>query len=198
MSIRITRVYTRSGDKRETGLVGGMRAPKDSQKIEAYGTIDELNAIIGITRSLNENTSALSKDYNPSRLECVLKCLQNELFNLGSDIATPPNKTNRSEYIIKEEHVKKIEETIDDFNKGLSTLNSFVLPGGSIIGAFLHQARTICRRAERVVIGLSRIEKVEETHTKYLNRLSDLLFVLSRWVNKELGRSECLWRKGLI
>ncbi len=196
MAIRINRVYTRTGDKGETGLVGGKRVPKDSPRIEAYGTVDELNSIIGLARVFNEER--LKEGEAHRFLDQVLRDIQEELFNLGSELATPPDSRHKGVITIGGEQVKRIEEIIDDCQKTLEPLKSFILPGGGRIGGYLHQCRTVCRRAEREVLRLSRLEETSEWGIKYINRLSDLFFVLSRWVGKHLGEQEYLWQRGLV
>jgi len=195
MPIRITRVYTRTGDRGETALVGGKRVPKDASRIEAYGTIDELNAVVGVARVFNEERLAESEGHR--WLDEVLRRLQNQLFDLGSELATPDDAAYEGMYRVGDAEVREIEALIDRCQTELAPLKSFVLPGGGRIGAFLHQARTVCRRAEREILRLSRVEPVGEWPLKYVNRLSDLLFVLSRWVAKRLGEQEYLWERGL-
>ncbi len=195
MAIRITRVYTRTGDKGETGLVGGKRVPKDSPRIEAYGTIDELNSIVGLARLFNEER--LKEGEAHRFLDEVLRKIQDELFDLGSELATPSDFTYEGIYRMGEGEVKKIEEIIDKCQQDLGPLKSFVLPGGGRIGGYLHQCRTVCRRAEREILRLSRVEEISEWPLRYVNRLSDLFFVLSRWVGKHLGEREYLWQRGL-
>jgi cob(I)alamin adenosyltransferase len=195
MAIRITRVYTRTGDKGETALVGGKRVPKDSQRIEAYGTIDELNAIVGLARAFNEEKLTESEAHR--FLDLVLRQIQDELFDLGSELATPPDFFQEGMYRVGEREVKKIEQLIDECQKGLEPLKSFVLPGGGKLGAYLHQCRTVCRRAEREILRLSRVEEMSDWPLKYVNRLSDLFFVLSRWISKQSGEEEYLWQRGL-
>ena len=192
MAIRINRVYTRGGDKGETSLVGGQRIAKDSIRIESYGTVDELNAILGVVRVANRDAAGASKA-DRGRLDTILTRLQNELFNLGSDLATLPGDRHPKQPLIEPRHVTWIEKTIDELNDGLPELKSFVLPGGGPVGAFLHQARTVCRRAERIVTTLARQEAIGGQCLVYLNRLSDLLFVLSRWAAKTRNEPEPLW-----
>ena len=193
--VRITRVYTRTGDKGETALVGGRRVPKDSPRIEAYGTIDELNSIVGLARVFNEERL---KDGEAHRfLDEVLRKIQDELFDLGSELATPADFTYEGMHRLGEKEVKRIEELIDECQKELGPLKSFVLPGGGKIGGYLHQCRTVCRRAEREILRLSRVEEIGEWPLKYVNRLSDLFFVLARWVGKRTGEKEYLWQRGL-
>lgn len=195
MAIRITRVYTRTGDKGETALVGGRRVPKDSARIEAYGAIDELNSIIGLARVFNAEQLERGERYR--WLDGVLRTLQNELFDLGSELATPEDAAYEGMFRVGADAVTALERLIDECQKDLEPLKSFVLPGGGRVGGFLHQARTVCRRAERRILALSRLEPVGEFPVKYVNRLSDLLFVLSRWTGKHLGETEYLWERGL-
>ena len=194
MPIRINKVYTRTGDKGETHLVGGKRVPKDDPRIESYGTIDELNAILGIVRAFND---AAPKSPIAARLDAILRQVQNELFDLGSELATPPDAEWDGMIRIGDEQVKVLERTIDECQEDLEPLKSFILPGGGTIAAFLHQARTVCRRAERDILRLRRREPIGDGPLRYVNRLSDLLFVLSRWASKHLGEPEYLWEKGL-
>jgi cob(I)alamin adenosyltransferase len=195
MAVRITRVYTRTGDKGETSLVGGKRVPKDSPRIEAYGTIDELNSIVGLARVFNEEKLGESEAH--LFLDSVLRQIEDELFDLGSELATPPDFFKEGMYRVGEHEVKKLEQVMDQCQKELEPLKSFVLPGGGRIGAYLHQCRTVCRRAEREMLRLSRVEELNEWSLKYVNRLSDLFFVLSRWISKQTGEAEYLWQRGL-
>ena len=195
MPIRITRVYTRTGDRGDTALVGGRRVPKDAPRIEAYGTIDELNAVVGLARVFNEERLAAGEGHQ--WLDEVLRRLQNQLFDLGSELATPEDAVYEGMYRLGEENIKELERLIDRCQKELQPLKSFVLPGGGRVAAFLHQARTVCRRAEREILRLSRVEPIGEWPLKYVNRLGDLLFVLSRWVARRLGEKEYLWERGL-
>jgi len=192
MAIRINRVYTRGGDKGETSLVGGQRVLKDSLRIESYGTVDELNAILGLVRVANGRPGDAPREER-ERLDGILARIQNELFNLGSDLATLPPDRHPKQPVIEERHVVYLEELMDELNEGLPELTSFVLPGGGPVGAFLHQARTVCRRAERIVTGLSRHEPIGELCLVYLNRLSDLLFVLGRHAARVWNEPETLW-----
>jgi cob(I)alamin adenosyltransferase len=194
MAIRITRVYTRTGDTGTTALVGGARVPKDSPRVVCYGAIDELNAALGLARSANaEAPPSPARD----RLETILKQLQNELFDLGSELATPPEAQYEGMFTVGADDVRALEQLMDGCQRDLAPLRSFVLPGGGRVSAFLHQARTICRRAEIDVLRLSRAETVGEHVMAYVNRLSDLLFVLSRWIGKQRGEGELLWERGL-
>jgi cob(I)alamin adenosyltransferase len=195
MSIRITRVYTRTGDGGETALVGGRRVPKDAPRIEAYGTVDELNAVLGLARVFN--AERLAEGEGPQWLDETLRRLQNQLFDLGSELATPEDAVYEGMYRVGQVDVTELEKLIDRCQKELAPLKSFVLPGGGRVGAFLHQARTVCRRAEREILRLSHAEPLPEWPLRYVNRLSDLLFVLSRWVARRLGEPEYLWERGL-
>jgi len=193
MAIRITRVYTRRGDRGETDLVGGTRVPKDSPRIDAYGAVDELNAAIGVVRAVNAGERAPACRH----LDGILKRLQNELFDLGAELATPPAALRPEMFRVGPAEVKALEELMDHCQEELKPLKSFVLPGGGRVSAHLHVARTVCRRAERDVLRLMRHETVGEWPLAYLNRLSDLLFVLSRWIGLQLGEAEYLWERPL-
>ena len=199
MTISITRVYTRTGDGGETSLVGGRRVPKDSPRIVAYGVVDELNAIVGLVRVFNEERLAAAGAPAPRLrwLDEVLKKVQNQLFDLGSELATPPDAVYEGMVRMGEGEVTELEHLMDECQKDLEPLKSFILPGGGRVHGFLHQARTVCRRAERDLLALSRVEPVSEWTLRYLNRLSDLFFVLGRWVGKQTGEREYLWERGL-
>jgi cob(I)alamin adenosyltransferase len=193
--VRITKVYTRVGDKGETSLVGGKRVPKDSPRIDAYGTIDELNSIVGLARVFNEENLDAGEAHQ--FLDGVLCQIQDELFDLGSELATPPEFFQEGMYRVSEKEIERIEKLIDQCQKDLEPLKSFILPGGGRVGAYLHQCRTVCRRAEREILRLSRAEEINHDVIKYMNRLSDLFFVLSRWISKQTGEQEYLWQRGL-
>jgi cob(I)alamin adenosyltransferase len=181
---RLTKIYTRKGDQGTTGLGGGQRVPKDAPRVNAYGTVDELNSAIGV--ALAHGLSA--------RLAEVLPVIQNELFHLGSDLCfIEADKSTYQLPQIEEQHIKKLEQVIDELNEVVGPLKNFILPGGSIGAANLHLARTVCRRAERDVIALSRSEPVGPFVIKYLNRLSDALFVMARYENKQQDTPEPLW-----
>ena len=195
MAIRITKVYTRTGDSGSTKLVGGKTVAKDASRIEAYGTIDELNSVLGLARVFNDELKASLKA--SKRLDEILRRLQNELFDIGSELATPADFSYEGMFKVSGREVKGLERIIDSCQKDLEPLNSFILPGGGKVGGFLHQARTVCRRAERDILRLSREEDISPWPLKYVNRLSDLLFVLSRWVSQHLGEPEYLWERGL-
>jgi cob(I)alamin adenosyltransferase len=194
MAIRITRVYTRSGDHGETGLVGGKRVPKDALRIEAYGSIDELNSIVGLARAFNQEAPPTAAR---DRMADILRRLQNELFDLGSELATPPEAFYEGMFRVGAADVAATEALIDECQRDLEPLQSFVLPGGGRVSAFLHQCRTVCRRAERLVLRLGREEDIGPWPLRYLNRLSDLFFVLSRWIGKHANEPEYLWERGL-
>jgi len=195
MAIRITRVYTRTGDDGMTALVGGKRVPKDAARIEAYGAIDELNAVVGLARAWNEGGRGERALH--LKLDAMLQEIQQELFDLGSELATPEDFTYQGMHRMGEDEVTRIERVIDECQKELEPLKSFILPGGGRISAQLHQCRTVCRRAEREILRLSRVEDVGEWPLRYVNRLSDLFFVLGRWVGRNLGETEYLWQRGL-
>ena len=193
--IRITKVYTRAGDKGETALVGGRRVPKDSPRIEAYGTVDELNSIVGLARVFN--AESLDAGDAHQFLDQVLCQIQDELFDLGGELATPPEAFQEGRYRVGAEQVERLEKWIDQCQQDLEPLKSFILPGGGRIAAYLHQCRTVCRRAEREILQLSRSEEINRHVLEYFNRLSDLFFVLSRWIAKQTGEPEYLWQRGL-
>ena len=192
--MRLTRIYTKTGDKGETGLVGGVRVPKDSDRIEAYGTVDELNSILGIVRSFFKEISdrELFQKIDPRFYK-----IQNIIFVVGADLATAPGKTYPNRVIVQDKQVTELEHWIDEWQEELKPLPEFILPGGGKIASFLHQARTVCRRAERITIHLSRKEEVRPEVIRYLNRLSDALFVLARWLSQKLGEEESLWDRSL-
>ncbi len=194
--VRITKVYTRTGDRGDTALVGGKRVPKDSPRIDAYGTLDELNSIVGLARVFNEESLDAGEAHQ--FLDEVLCQLQDELFDLGSELATPPEFFQEGMYRAGADEVTRLEKWIDQCQKDLEPLKSFILPGGGRIGAYLHQCRTVCRRAERDILRLSREEEINPNIIKYVNRLSDLFFVLSRWIAKQTGEQEYLWQRGLM
>ncbi len=190
--MRITKVYTRTGDKGQTGLVGGSRVPKDHVRIEAYGTVDELNTIVGLARTFNTRSEASPAAIE--RIEDMLRRIQNDLFDVGADLATPASDRWEGMHRVGAEEIKRLEDWIDALNDDLGPLKDFILPGGGPVGAFLHQARTVCRRAERDVVRLMREEpEVGEGCMTWLNRLSDYLFVVSRWAAKQLDEPEYLW-----
>ena len=180
----INRVYTRGGDTGQTSLAGGQRLPKSDPRIEAYGTIDELNSFIGLTR---ESAKELGLD----ELSAILLRVQHELFNAGSILATLPEDVHPKQARVTDAEAGQLEIEIDAMNQDLAPLRSFVLPGGCRINAELHVCRTVCRRAERICVSLG--DKADPAIVKYLNRLSDAFFVWSRWASRKLGMEETLW-----
>jgi len=189
--VAINRVYTRGGDKGETGLAGGQRVSKDSLRIEAYGTVDELNATIGVARATAEES--IAGHGTLAELDAILKRVQHELFNVGSILATLPQDVHPRQARVTEVEIAQLEAEIDRMNAVLPALRSFVLPGGCRLNADLHVCRTVCRRAERIAVALSRQEPIDGEIIRYLNRLSDALFVWSRWASHTLGVPEILW-----
>ncbi|MBL8231164.1 MAG: cob(I)yrinic acid a,c-diamide adenosyltransferase [Bryobacterales bacterium] len=189
--LALNRIYTRRGDAGETSLVGGQRVPKDSLRIECYGTVDELNSLTGMACvSLEKLHPAVPET---KKLLDILRRVQHELFNLGSILATLPEDVHPKQPRVTAVEIEQLEHEIDEMNEALAPLRSFVLPGGSRINAELHLCRTVCRRAERIAVQLSRTEEVPAEAIGYLNRLSDAFFVWSRWVNHKLGSPEVLW-----
>jgi len=185
--ITLNKIYTKTGDKGSTALVGGQRLPKSHPRIDAYGTVDELNAFIG--RALESS----KQDLVAPDFELVLTRIQHELFNLGSLLATLPEDIRPQQATINQGHITQLEQVIDTYNKGLPPLKSFILPGGSRLAADLHICRTVCRRAERLLQGMAETEQTPELSIIYLNRLSDAFFVFSRWAQKQQGLPEYLW-----
>ncbi|MHB8906212.1 MAG: cob(I)yrinic acid a,c-diamide adenosyltransferase [Melioribacteraceae bacterium] len=181
------KIYTKTGDKGETSLFGGKRVWKDDLRIQAYGTTDELNAVLGIAVA----------ELSDVELKDVISGIQNDLFTVGSDLASPIEKENKNFVIprIDSQFVTRLELLIDKFDSQLPALKNFILPGGSKVSAILHHARTVCRRAEREVVALSRIEGINDQIEVYLNRLSDLLFVLARFENFSSKHPDIEWRK---
>lgn len=178
----MARIYTRTGDKGETGLVGGGRVPKDSLRVQAYGNIDELNSVLGIAR-------AFLKD---KELDSLIEELQKDLFLAGADLASP-TQSERAVPRITKEKITEMERTIDKLEEGLPHLKFFILPGGGQAGAILHFARTVARRAERSIVTLSKSEKINDQMISYINRLSDLLFVMARLANYRENTLEVEW-----
>jgi cob(I)alamin adenosyltransferase len=186
--LALNRIYTKTGDKGETALVGGQRVGKDSPRIECYGTVDELNAFLGMA------CLTAGRDTRTESLAPVLLRVQHELFNLGSILATLPEDVGPKQPAVTETDIRQLEAEIDEMNAELPPLRSFVLPGGSELSAHLHVCRTVCRRAERLLVALSRDQQVPGEAIRYLNRLSDALFVWSRWANLRLSVAEVLWQ----
>jgi cob(I)alamin adenosyltransferase len=187
--MRITKVYTRTGDKGKTRLAGGQQVWKDSLRVEAYGTVDELNAAIGLVRAMREDSSA------GDRLQNELWWIQNKLFDIGGLLATSPGQSFNNMPQVSSTDTARLEGLIDTCQQTLPPLKEFILPGGGTIGSQLHVARTICRRAERRCVSLMRKESVPLSIVVFLNRLSDALFVLARWVAKKEGRAEAFWQR---
>src|SRR5277367_261494 len=183
--LALNRIYTKTGDQGQTHLAGGQRVSKDSPRIECYGTVDELNAFVGMASiSAGESLPALTP---------ILRRVQHELFNLGSILATKPEDVHPKQARVTAAEVRQLEIEIDGMYADLPPLRSFVLPGGTRVNTELHACRTICRRAERLAVTLGREEPIPPEAIQYLNRLSDAFFVWSRWVNHELGVAEVLW-----
>ncbi|OKL39302.1 cob(I)yrinic acid a,c-diamide adenosyltransferase [Pontibacter flavimaris] len=179
------KIYTKTGDKGTTALIGGTRVPKSDLRIEVYGTVDELNSYIGLVRD---------QEVNKGRLE-VLKEIQDRLFTIGSVLATDPEKNTRmATPDLHEEDVVLLEREIDKYTSEVPPLRAFILPGGHQSVSFCHVARCVCRRAERLAIGLQEVSEVDDLVIKYLNRLSDYLFALCRVMTQELGAEEITWK----
>lgn len=195
---KLTRIYTRTGDAGTTGLVGGQRVKKNALRIEAYGTVDELSSIIGLARAaLHQVESHGANDQSKAAaldVDAWLAWTQDVLFNLGSDLATLSENRWEGMPLVGAADATALERSIDACQRDLTPLDNFIHPGGSYPGAFLHQARTVARRAERLLVTLSESEPVTPEVLVYMNRLSDALFVWSRWINHALGQSEHLWR----
>ena len=187
--VKLNKIYTRTGDDGSTGLVDGSRLSKDDVRVRAYGDVDETNSVIGLVRLHLENR----------RLDDMLSRIQNDLFDLGADLATPLPKEDEadSEYALRmvDTQSTRLEEELDTLNADLEPLTSFVLPGGSPPAAYLHQARTVCRRAERVCVALAAEQPINPAVLTYLNRLSDFLFVAARWCNDQ-GETDVKWVPG--
>ena len=184
--IAVNRVYTRGGDGGDTALAGGQRLPKDAPRIECYGQVDELNSFVGLARATAEEMAL-------APLSAILLRVQHELFNLGSILATLPEDVHPRQARVTHAEVARLEAEMDAMNAHLAPLRSFVLPGGSRLNAELHICRTVCRRAERAAVALARGTSVPPEAVRYLNRLSDALFVWSRWASHVTGSPETLW-----
>ena len=183
----LSRIYTRTGDQGETGLGDGGRVPKDHPRVAAYGSVDELNAVLGLLLALQPEPAEAA----------LLRSIQNDLFDVGADLCVPPaaDEAPGARLRVRSEQAARLETAIDRLNAGLAPLTSFVLPGGRPSAAWCHLARTVCRRAERDVVTLARAEPVNPQVVVYLNRLSDLLFVLARVYNSK-GQDDVLWQPG--
>jgi len=177
------KIYTKTGDKGVTSLFGGKRVSKDELRIEAYGTVDELNSVLGVARAFNEN----------KQIDEILGQIQDQLFVLGADLATPPDVKSAAMKRISKDDSASLERIIDELDPQLEPLKSFILPGGSKSASLLHHARAVCRRAERRVVSLKRNGGTSADTVIYLNRLSDLLFVLARYANKVANITEAPW-----
>ena len=190
---RLSKIYTRTGDQGETGLVTGERVKKSDLRIAAYGDVDELNSALGLARATNRarNVGGAGRD----EIETWLRDVQNELFLVGSDLACVLAKRPPQMKVVGEAEATTLEQRIDSMNATLGPLTEFILPGGGVLGSQLHLARTICRRAERCVVALAERESVDGNTLRYLNRLSDFLFVLARWAAKQTGEPEELWKR---
>ena len=186
--MRIDKVYTKGGDTGQTSLIGGERVSKAHERIDAYGTLDELNAAMGLVRTALDG-SATKAHFAP-----IVHRIQNELFNLGAELACGDADTRAKLPHVEARHVEALERDIDALNDQLAPLRSFVLPGGGWVSAYMHLARTICRRAERLVVALAATDDVGEHAIIYLNRLSDALFVFGRWAVLTDGQPEPLWQ----
>lgn len=180
MGNRLTKIYTRTGDGGTTGLADGSRVAKDAPRIEAIGAVDELNSVLGV----------LLAESLPQAARACLENVQNDLFDLGGELSVPGHS------IMTKAHVERLERELDGFNASLPPLKEFILPAGSRAAALAHVARTVCRRAERRLVALARKHKVPPPMRAYLNRLSDLLFVLARALNRAEGRPDVLWQQG--
>lgn len=181
MGYRLSKIYTRTGDAGTTGLGDGSRVGKDAPRIAALGDVDELNAVVGLL---------LCEDL-PAEVRTLLTGIQHDLFDLGGELSVPGGA------FLKDTQPARLEQAIDRFNDELTPLKEFILPGGTRAAALTHHARTVCRRAERAVVAVAQMEAVSATARQYLNRLSDLLFVLARWLNKHAGAGDVLWQKGI-
>lgn len=181
----MSKIYTKTGDKGETGLFTGQRVGKDDLRLETYGTIDELNSVLGIVRNYSED---------PEVRDAVIR-IQNHLFTIGSDLATPYEKDHPMIRRIDSGFVEYLEQVIDGIDEKLEPMRYFILPGGSIAGSYLHLARTVCRRSERLLVRLMKSVEINPVILVYLNRLSDTLFVLSRYENRSAGIPDIAWDK---
>jgi cob(I)alamin adenosyltransferase len=183
--VTLNRIYTRTGDSGDTALGSGTRLSKDAARIEAYGTVDEANATLGLARQ-----------HTKGDLDAALSRIQNDLFDLGADLCVPADASAKTPLRMTDEQVSRLEREIDTMNAALAPLRSFVLPGGSPAAAYLHLARTVVRRAERRMVTLSHADPIGAPALRYINRLSDHLFVAARAANAEAGRGDTLWVPG--
>jgi cob(I)alamin adenosyltransferase len=188
--VRLNRIYTKAGDGGQTRLASGEKVDKNSGRIETYGTVDELSSCLALARTALRAPGAPEGAVD---LDLVLRRIQNELFNLGSDLATTPAHRHPQQPVIEERHVQALERQIDQWNESLPELRSFILPGGGWVASYLHLARTVCRRAERLLVTLVRTDEISAQALPYLNRLSDALFVMSRHASRLYDEPEPLW-----
>ena len=194
--VRLTKIYTRTGDKGQTSLGDGTRVSKENHRVEAYGTIDEANSILGLVRTTTKQAELIL-------LDNILATVQNELFDLGAELSIPINEKNEKlleNTKISEKQIDRLENEIDRLNSSLSDLESFILPGGTTVSSYLHLARTVIRKAERLMVKMNNFEEdcISDTALKYINRLSDLLFVAARYANQTNigGTGDVLWKPG--
>ena len=194
--VRLNKIYTRTGDKGQTSLGDGTRVSKENHRVEAYGTIDEANSILGLVRTTTKQAELIL-------LDNILATIQNELFDLGAELSIPINKKNEKlleNTKISEKQIDRLENEIDRLNSSLSDLESFILPGGTIVSSYLHLARTVIRKAERLMVKMNNFEEdcISDTALKYINRLSDLLFVAARYASQTNigGTGDVLWKPG--
>lgn len=192
MSFAINRVYTGQGDEGQTRLAGGQRVEKDDARIEAYGSLDELNATLGVAAEQAEEGSSAGV----LKLARQIRRIQNELFDVGGELAVLPEDRHEKQVLVGDDDIARLERELDEINQNLPKLRSFVLPGGGRLSALLHVCRTTCRRAERRLVSLHRAEPQRAQILKYVNRLSDWLFVMGRMAAADSGRGEVLWRPG--
>lgn len=192
--MRLSKIYTKNGDGGQTSLVGGDKIAKSALRLEAYGTTDELNTQVGMLRTLSLKCE---NDQVKNLLQLHLRVIQNKLFDLGSDLATLPDSKYKRKDLMVPGDVEQLEAWLDEMNEPLQTLRSFTLPGGGELNAWAHICRTVCRRGERLVCRLNEQEEVSDGVIRYLNRLSDYFFVLSRWLSLQLGDEEFLWDRPL-
>jgi cob(I)alamin adenosyltransferase len=191
--VKLTRIYTKGGDEGDTSLGRGERVAKHDPRVEAYGTVDEANSVLGLARSVVERT--VKNDVHRGHVDAMLERIQNYLFDLGADLCTIEAKRGEAALRIAASQVERLEREIDEMNGELSPLTSFILPGGSEASAWLHLARTVVRRAERRMTALAAEQPVNPEAVKYANRLSDHLFVLARYANGR-GKADILWVPG--
>ena len=192
--VYLSKIYTRTGDRGTTRLADNTEVRKDSPRLASYGAVDELNACIGLIRlETQREPDAVSQQEFLRVLDDQLARIQQELFNLGAELATPGATTGKATIVVRDEQVARLEQAIDEYNERLLPLKSFILPGGGPVATTAHLARTVCRRAERLLVKLAGSEEVRPQALQYLNRLSDYLFVVSRAAAGRLGHPEVLW-----